>query len=144
MAIKKHKKHKELKSIVVHDLNDSVFNITGSQRYWFYSRFCCSMKWTCTFLLFSWQFLVLQSFHTCTEPLVDRLSTQKHISLANCIAVGMQKARTQVWNTILKLKENGGQMHKDERVRGRTGRAQSGKTVAGKKRKIFILFFTFL
>ena len=42
--------------------------------------------------------------------------------------------RIQAWHTILKLKENGGQMHKGERERERererTGKAQSGKTEA--------------
>ena len=45
-----HKKHKELKSVVVYDLNDSVFSNTGSQRCSFYSGFGCSVKWTCTIL----------------------------------------------------------------------------------------------
>ena len=69
------KKHKELKSIVVRDLNDSVFSITGSQRHWFYSGFGCSMKtkktkWTSTFMLSGWQCLapVFPHLHRAIEP----------------------------------------------------------------------------
>ena len=126
LAIKKHKKD-ELKSIVVHDLNDSVFSTKGSQRHWFYSRFSCSVKWTCTFLLFSWQCLVHQSFHTYTEPLVNRLSTQKPMSLANCIAVEMQRREyrygTQLWNR----KEMELRWRSDAQRWERTGEAQTSK-----------------
>ena len=47
--------------------------------------------------------------------------------------------RIQVWHTILELKENGGQMHKGERERGRTGKAQSSKTEARKLKQVLHL-----
>ena len=117
----------------------TVFSTTGSQRRWFLQRFWLFSEADLYFSVVRLAVLGSPVFPHLHRAIGGQILHPEAHLLGKLHCCRNAMVRIQVWHTILELKENGGQMHKGERERERTGKAQSSKTEDRKLKQVLHL-----